>query len=288
MAYIQNISESICRCLVNALKSCKLYMAPMLSPIGQQLINLYNNYNYSCYLWLSKYIIEIFSEDTNQYWPILQEMISNLCQKSFTIFSYKENLIEYPDVVEDYYRMLVKLVEKCPIQFINIPEINSIYQCAIVCLETEESRALSSVLEYFENFLSIAVDIKYNKNNHNLLQLNKLPEQELQKMLAILQESSKNFIPRMIKGLLYDFPREEILSAGIIIKYHTFYLPDITLGLIKESLLSYQVTEIEANQFIEQYQEAISAEIGNSKLQRVLQDFTSSYRRTHISSRSKK
>jgi len=151
--------------------------------------------------------------------------------------------------------MLVKLVEKCPVLFINIPEINSIYQCAIACLETEESRALSSVLEFLENFLSVAVDIKYNKNNQNLLQLNKLPEQEIQKMMTILQESSKNFIPRMIKGLLYDFPREEILSAGIIIKYHTFYLPDITLGLIKESLLSYQVTEIEANQFIEQYQE---------------------------------
>jgi len=94
---IQNISESICRCLVNALRSYKLYMAPMLNPIGQKLVNLYNSYNYSCYLWLAKYIIEVFSENSNQYWPILQEMVSNLCQKSFHTFSYKENLIEYPD-----------------------------------------------------------------------------------------------------------------------------------------------------------------------------------------------
>jgi len=72
-------------------------MAPMLNPMGQQLVNLYNNYNYSCYLWLAKYIIEVFTADINQYWPVLQEMVTNLCQKSFSIFSYKENLIEYPD-----------------------------------------------------------------------------------------------------------------------------------------------------------------------------------------------
>jgi transportin-3 len=285
---IQNISESVCRCLVHALKSCKLYIAPMLNPIAQQTVTLYNNYNYSCYLWLAKYIIDVFSEDINQFWPLLQEMVSNLCQKSFNLFSYKENLVEYPDVVEDYYRMLTKLTERCPCQFINLPEISSIYQCTIACLETEEPRALSSVLEFLENFFAVSVDTKNNKNNHNLLQLNKLPEMELQKLINILQENAKIFIPRMIKGLLYDFPREEIISIGIILKYHTYYLPDITLGLIKESLSTYQISEIEINQLIEQYHMAITEETGNSKLQRVFQDFSNSFRRTHISSRSKK
>lgn len=149
--------------------------------------------------------------------------------------------------------MLTKLVERCPCQFINLPEINSIYQCTIACLETEESRALSSVLEFLESFLAISVDTKNNKNNHNLLQLNKLQEMELQKMINVLQENSKIFIPRMIKGLLYDFPREEIISIGIILKYHTYYLPDISLSFLKESLSTYQVSEIEINQFIEQY-----------------------------------
>jgi len=69
----------------------------MLNPIAQQTVTLYNNYNYSCYLWLAKYIIDVFSEDINQFWPLLQEMVSNLCQKSFNLFSYKENLVEYPD-----------------------------------------------------------------------------------------------------------------------------------------------------------------------------------------------
>lgn len=285
---IQNISESICRCLVNALRSCKLYLAPMLNPLIQQVVTLYNNYNFSCYLWLAKYIIDIFSDDINQYWPILQDMVNSLCQKSFNLFSYKENLIEYPDVVEDYNRMLVKLTEKAPSQFINLPVINTIYQCAIASLETEESRALSSVLEFLESFLSISVDTKNNKNNHNLLQLNKIQEIELQKMIAVLQENVNTFIPRMIKGLLYDFPREELITIGIILKYHTYYLPEITIGLMKESFSNYQVSEIEINQIIEQYQSAITEESGNSKLQRILQDFTNSYRRTHISSRTKK
>jgi len=287
LSVIQNISESICRCLVNALRTYKLYMAPLLNPMGQQLVNLYNNYNYSCYLWLAKYIIEVFSADTNQYWPLLQEMVSNLCQKSFSTFSFKENLIEYPDVVEDYYRMLVKLIEKCPVQFINLSDINSIYQCAVACLETEEPRALSTVLEFMETFLSISVDTKNNKNNHNLMQLNKLPEMDLQKLMSIIQECSRDFILRMIKGLLYDFPREEIVTIGIILKYHTYYLPDITINVMKEALNSYHVTELEINQFIEQYHKAITEESGNSKLQRVLQDFSNSYRRTHISSRTK-
>jgi len=156
-------------------------------------------------------------------------------------------------VVEDYNRMLVKLVERCPVQFINLSEINSIYQCAVACLETEEPRALSTVLEFMETFLSISVDTKNNKNNHNLLQLNKLPEMDLQKLMSVIQESSKDFILRMIKGLLYDFPREEIVTIGIILKYHTYYLPEITINLMKESLNSYQVTDFEINQFIEQY-----------------------------------
>lgn len=163
----EHISEKICRCYRFTMKYYTYELIPHLSKLMELISLQFQFYPVSSFLYAASTVIATFALLPNStpgataavnseiIAPIYQ-MIWQLSSIFFSHYSSLQHFMNKPDVVEEYYYMLAKLLQYIPAPFLeNNANTNTILQAAIMGLALEHREAQKGILLFCERYIEM-------------------------------------------------------------------------------------------------------------------------------------
>lgn len=210
------IAEKICRLHKHALRSCGVVAyEPMLEPLMKQLIQSYERSRQSAYLYAASICVSEYGRDP-KHSSNLFAMINAMATVSFSFLKSLEDLTQHPDVVEELFYMMGRMVTHCPVPLIMSPLLRSLFQCAAVGMRLDHRAANKGTLNFVENSISCGLSLKEQNNP------------ECQKALeVVLADEGQSIVNNLVLSLTGDLQAYNIDAgsgsiAGILWKLQLF------------------------------------------------------------------
>lgn len=111
------VCERICRCWRYIVLSYRTAMAPLLPQMANKLATGFSSSSQGCFLWVTSAILREFSEDREFVDEQTSEAIYAFFENQATsMLRAMSNLLpqDLPDVIEDFYRLLVDALYVLP------------------------------------------------------------------------------------------------------------------------------------------------------------------------------
>jgi transportin-3 len=210
------IAEKICRLHKHALRSCGVVAyEPMLEPLMKQLIQSYERSRQSAYLYAASICVTEYGRDP-KHGLNLFGMINAMASVSFSFLKSLDDFTRHPDVVEELFYMMGRMVTHCPIPLVMSPLLRSLFQCAAVGMQLDHREANKGTLNFLENSISSGVSAK-EQNNLDC-------QQALERVLADEGQSIVNNLVLSLTGDLqaYNVDAGNGSIAGILWKLQLF------------------------------------------------------------------
>eukprot|EP00794_Sanderia_malayensis_P013001 gene13002-14340_t len=151
----ERIMERICRCLRFAIRCVGTGFGNLLQPFVEQMINIYYHYQHSCLLYLGSILVDEYGQDPNCAQGFI-EMLKAYCGPTFTILSAQDGLQNRPDTVDDFFRLCIRLLQKCPVQFLENESMEAVMQLAVAAIALNHREANSSVVKFLVDLTGCA------------------------------------------------------------------------------------------------------------------------------------
>jgi len=188
--YIQTCNhavERMCRLYKHALRTCKRRFAPLLRPLMNQLLERFRAHPHSAYIYAASICVTEFSRK-QEYIPELFIMIESISAEIVARLRTLEEFTEHPDLVEEYFYLMARVLSYCPGPLLRSELISSVVQFGIVGLQLKHREAQSGILSFFEELISTGIESPHNKN--------------AQEYLASLQPLLQNFGLQLVEGVV--------------------------------------------------------------------------------------
>ncbi|CAH1762563.1 14097_t:CDS:2 [Entrophospora sp. SA101] len=312
------LSESICKCFKYCVVSYRVYFRPLLPELIERLVTTFDKTGLSCYLWVAtKCVREHTDGEGTAATLALLSFVQRLSVSMFKFLSEKK-LEDIPDVIEDYFRMLIAFVDCAPFTFSSSRILPTVVQAGLTSLTLEQHDALFSIITFFNKFLAFTVELKQqqqgggsNNIRSGVLQSTNLSQnppitpttpttttqQSSESTTAVLltletlfNQFGLQLVSSMFKGLLYTFPRDLQPDCHEIIKSLARLFPLECQQWIIESAQQLQdanLTIDQKNMFIRDANIAIQEQDWN-KLRIAINDFVAIFRRRNLGSRERR
>jgi hypothetical protein len=154
----EGISEKICRCYRFAIKHYTVMVGNELSVIIGWIVKQFTFYPVSSFLYAAATIVSTYSLLANHsFVDRIYDMIWQLSTVFFAQYSSLEHFQQKPDVVEEYYYVLAKLLQYIPFPYIQShPRTETIFTAALTGLAINHREAQKGILLYLERYLQMA------------------------------------------------------------------------------------------------------------------------------------
>lgn len=213
-------TESCCRALRFMLRSTEKYSQSILVDVVNTVVNLYRINHMSCFLYLGSILVDIYGIEVEFKTGVI-EMMQIFTKEAFDFIikncTNVENLDElrkHPDTVDDFFRLSLRFMQRCPLEFIESPIFSPIMTLAVTTLNLDHRDANLSVTKFLSEFISIShkPQIKgLNETNMNLV--NRVLDEIGYKMIENTINSTINMTTRDTKDGIADV-LSEILSTN--------------------------------------------------------------------------
>lgn len=223
------IAEKICRLHKHALRSCGVVAyEPMLEPLMKQLIQSFERSRQSAYLYAASICVTEYGPDS-KHSSNLFGMINAMALVSFSFLKSHEDLTRHPDVVEELFYMMSRMITHCPIPLVMSPLLRSLFQCAAVGMQLDHRDANKGTLNFIENSITYGLSVR-EQNNPDC-------QQALERVLADEGQSLVNNLVLSLTGDLqaYNVDTGNGSIAGILWKLKLFS-PSMTANWITIAL----------------------------------------------------
>lgn len=205
------VMERVCRCVRYAIRSIGKQAAPLLEPLVKQMVEIYAAHHHSCFLYLGSVLVDEFANVSDQCTAGLLDMMQAFIQPTFTRLQMENGLKNNPDTVDDFFRLCARLLQRCPIPFLQSPIVTPIIQCALLSCTLDHKDANLSVMKFFYNLLNCGQPQHthhHNSNNNNSHTeinpaLNELNAQKQQLVRQIVQQHGQALICNLIQASVY-------------------------------------------------------------------------------------
>ena len=158
------ISEKICRLHKHALRSCGVIAyEPMLEPLAKQLVQSYERSRQSAYLYAASICVTEYGRDP-KHSANLFGMINAMASVSFSFLNSLDDLTRHPDVVEELFYMMGRMITHCPTPLVTSPLLHPLFQCAAVGMKLDHRDANKGTLNFLENSISFGLSLKEQNN----------------------------------------------------------------------------------------------------------------------------
>ncbi|UKZ60196.1 uncharacterized protein TrAtP1_001481 [Trichoderma atroviride] len=283
------ICERVCRCWRNMVISYRTAITPMLADMANKLAGGFNVSREGCFLWVTSAILREFSEAREHVDPSIAENIYTFFEAQTTTFLRVMTELqpkELPDVIDDFFRLLIDALLYYPQKLIPSPLLVPIFEASIYALTLEQRDPLSSTLHFLRDLLSYGGDNPASSEG--------LPESAAASIRTIvknlLSSHGENLVKQVMAGMMITFPRDcfadgsgVLLSLFELLPVQTTEWVSRTIQLLPQGTVSPE----EANRLMIKIKERLgSDEAGGIRHVRVLlQDFTNTYRRRNVAPR---
>ncbi|KAJ4328501.1 Nuclear import receptor [Fusarium piperis] len=283
------ICERVCRCWRNMVISYRTAMAPMLPDMANKLASGFNNSREGCFLWVTSAILREFSEAREHVDPATTENIYTFFEAQTTTFLRVMTELqpkELPDVIDDFFRLLIDALLYYPQKLIPSHLLRSIFEASIYALTLEQRDPLSSTLHFLRDLLSYGGDNPATSDG--------IPEAAAAEIKTIVKNLllalGENLVKQVMAGMMITFPRDcfadgsgVLLALFELLPAETHQWVSHTIQLLPEGTVSPE----EANRLMIKIKEKLESGDPSAirNVRAVLQDFTNTYRRRNVAPR---
>ncbi|PQE28931.1 exportin 1 protein [Rutstroemia sp. NJR-2017a BBW] len=280
------ICERICRTWRYMVISYRTAMAPLLPLMANKLAEGFAASRQGCFLWVTSAILREFSEDrdhvdeqTTEHIYSFFELQSTAMLKAMTDLPPQD----LPDVIEDFYRLLIDALLYYPHKMIRSPLFTPIFQAAVAALDLEQRDPLSAVLHYLRDVIA------YGGDNPPSSFKSANPPELQQAIQQLVLANGEILVKGIMKGMMISFPGDCFTDGSGVLLGLFEILPQQTAAWVDQVLRMLPpgtVGEPEINRLMNSIREKLS--VGNDgvrKVRSLLQDFTNNYRRRYVAPR---
>ncbi|TFB03438.1 hypothetical protein CCMA1212_004428 [Trichoderma ghanense] len=283
------ICERVCRCWRNMVISYRTAITPLLPEMANKLASGFNASREGCFLWVTSAILREFSEAREHVDPATTENIYTFFEAQLTTFLRVMTELqpkELPDVIDDFFRLLIDALLYYPQKLIPSPLLGPIFEASIYALTLEQRDPLCSTLHFLRDLLSYGGDNPASSEG--------LPEATAAEIRTIIKNlllrHGENLVKQCMAGMMITFPRDCFADAsGVLLSLFELLPVETTEWVARTIQLLPQgtVSPEEANRLLAKIKERLAAnEAGGMRHVRVLlQDFTNTYRRRNVAPR---
>ncbi|CAK7198808.1 Nuclear import receptor [Sporothrix eucalyptigena] len=287
------ICERVCRCWRFMVISYRTDMIPLLAPMANKLAQGFTVSKQGCFLWVTGAILREFSENREHVDAQTTENIYVFFESQATsVLRVMSDLppAELPDVIEDFFRLLVDALLFYPQRLIPSPLFTPIFEAAISALALEQREPLSATLHYLRDLLT------YGSTNpassaSGLPADGSAMRQQLQVIVQqLLAVRGEVLVKQVLAGMMITFPRDCFADGSGVLLSMFELLPTETTAWVESTLLMLPagtVAPAEVQRLVSKIQDRLQ-NLGQGGLRQVralLQDFTNSYRRRYVAPR---
>lgn len=152
------IGEKVCRCYKYAVRACKSQFSPYLGQFCEHLARRFEIHKTASFLYCASVCVSTFAlVDRGKFVPFLYNMISMMSNVFFSNFASLEHFELKPDVAEEYFFLMAKLLQYCPSPLIenNSSNVMGLINAGLtgVCINHRETQ--KGVLMFFERLIQL-------------------------------------------------------------------------------------------------------------------------------------
>jgi transportin-3 len=284
------ICERVCRCWRNMIISYRTAMTPMLPQMANKLARGFSASREGCFLWVTAAILREFSEDREHVDPQITDSIYTFFEAQTTSFLRVMTDLqpkELPDVIEDFFRLLIDALLYYPQKLIPSQLLTPIFEAAIYALTLEQRDPLSVTLHFLLDLLSYGGD--------NPATSDRLPTdvatQTKGVVRTLLVARGESLVKQVMAGMMLTFPRDCFADgSGVLLQLFSLFPAetatwvDRTIHLLPQGT----VAPVEANRLMVKIKDRLHGGPDPNAMRQVrvlLQDFTNTYRRRNVAPR---
>ncbi|CAG8952472.1 hypothetical protein HYFRA_00001219 [Hymenoscyphus fraxineus] len=280
------ICERICRCWRHMVLSYRTATSPLLPQMANKLASGFATSKQGCFLWATSAILREFSEDR-------EHVDENTTESIYSFFEVQSrNMLQtmsdlppqdLPDVIEDFYRLLVDALLYYPHKLIGSDIFAPILQAAVAALSLQQREPLTATLHYIRDVIG------YGGDNPPSSSRSPNPIEIQNAVKALLVANGEHLVKSILAGMMITFPDDcftdgsgALLGLFEILPEQTALWVDKTVRLLPAGT----VREAEIDRLMSGIQERLAlGKDGFRKVRSLLQDFTNAYRRRYVAPR---
>lgn len=194
-----NLAEKICRLHKHALRTCgSAAYAPLLDALIKEVVKSFERSRQSPFLYAASICVTEYGRDPSCARKLF-DMISALATTSFSFLRDLNDLTQHPDVVEELFYLMGRMVSHCPDPLVTSPLLHSLFQCAIVGMQLDHRDANKGTLNFVENTVSYGLSLREQN------------KPECQKSLEqVLLSEGQSIVSNLARALMGELPAHSI------------------------------------------------------------------------------
>uniref|UniRef100_A0A8C9R4F9 Transportin-3 n=1 Tax=Scleropages formosus TaxID=113540 RepID=A0A8C9R4F9_SCLFO len=150
------VVERCCRCLRFAVRCIGKGSASLLQPLVTQMVNVYQLYPHSCFLYLGSILVDEYGMEEGCRQGLL-DMLQALCMPTFQLLEQPNGLRNHPDTVDDLFRLATRFIQRSPVILLSSQVIIHLIQCAIAATTLDHRDANCSVMKFIRDLIHTGI-----------------------------------------------------------------------------------------------------------------------------------
>ena len=280
------VCERICRNWRYMVISYRTAMAPLLPQMANKLANGFAASKQGCFLWVTAAILREFSEDrehvddqtTQAIYAFFEAQATNMLRMMSDLAPR-----DLPDVIEDFYRLLVDALLYYPHRLIFSELFTPIFQAGISALALEQRDPLNAALHYLRDVIG------YGGDNPPSSSDSPNPPEIQQAVRNLILANGEHLVKQILAGMMITFPDDCFTDGSGELLGLFELMPQQTAGWVDKTvrmLPAGTIREPEIDRLMTGIRERLAlGHDGLRKVRSLLQDFTNSYRRRYVAPR---
>jgi transportin-3 len=145
-----DLAEKICRLHKHTLRAVgAIVYAPMLDALMEELVRSFERSRQSPFLYAASICVSEYGRDPTCARKLF-DMVSALAAAAFSFLRDLNDLTQHPDVVEEFFYLMGRMVSYSPDLLIASPLLPSLFKCATVGMQLEHKDANKGTLNFLE------------------------------------------------------------------------------------------------------------------------------------------
>ncbi|RCK65803.1 mRNA transport regulator MTR10 [Candida viswanathii] len=287
------VSERCMKLLKSAIRSCSLFLTPILPDMANLLHQGFQKSQFGCYLWVTGVLIREFGDEYNTNEEIKHSIYEFGIQQSVTVFEIlfskntEEDFKRIPDVIEDFFRMVNDLLMFFPFKLIpNVEFLKNIFKSVNLTLSyVNEFEPIISCIHFMIDLVSWGLP----NPPISLFEMgDTAPLRQTIQELLMVDNQGGELLKILINGLLFKFHADVKQDVNDLIIKILVVVPnfDVSLGWLNKIVRSLpHANEKEIDRLLGVIKVALPNK-DNRRVRSALKDFISWYSRKNITPRS--
>lgn len=269
-----SLAEAICRLHKYVIRTlgAKAYVS-MLDALMKQLVESFERTRQSPFLYAASICISEFGKDP-AYTQKLYDMVALLATTFFAFNRNLEELTNHPDVVEEFFYLISKMISYCPDPVVTSPLLHTVAQCAVVGMEMDHRGASKGTFYFLDSTVSYGLELRALNKPENEAALATVITQQGQAIVnnlakVMMQETSTrdNKIPEIL-WKMSSLCRSMLMQWLTIALASTHTAPERAKSAFMDSLDN-AVTKDEFNLVVQSFQTACDRDRRVRRMQQV-------------------